>query len=639
MKTNPVPRTREAAGALVTVLIICGLLTVIVMGYLSLIQFQSRMSARSQSWNLAIAIAEAGVEEGLQHLNHNSGALGNDGWTFDGVNYNRTRIFENGDRYTVQLNATSDPLNPSLESRGFVHPPAMAQNHQPTPYYAAAGVNNTPAPITRAVRVRCHRGSLFLAAMVAKRIIDLKGNGIKTDSFDSSDPAKSTNGHYDPSKYSGDLGDVASNLGIIGAISVQNANIYGHVHTGPRGSATIGSQGGVGSHAWQAGNKGIQPGWMTDDANFTFPVNTLPFTTGLTPMPGDIATISGYATNATYVNNALEYPGAPPQGSSLGPVTTNTSYFTVATYPGNKPGMSTNQSYITVTNHPGAITGLVTNYIGFTTVSNYPGARPGLATNSSVTTSTAYPGPKPQMSTNYTHLTNQKNQPAGGTYMPGSLVQQGNGKWTYDRIDSYRYAVYTYTYATAFSYTYLAFTYTYPQFTYSYTSYQSTATYVTNHYDHVLMSGDYVASSLSGTVYAAGKTRLVLPNGLNMSGNDSFILGPNGSLEVYADGSSITVGGNGVINPSGFAGNFILYCTDNCTDFTLNGNGEFTGVLVAPNADVKMNGGGSGDEDFIGCLMVNSVRMNGQFEFHYDEALGRMPANGRYLITSWDEIP
>jgi hypothetical protein len=640
MKTIVPPKTEPSGSALLTVLVMCTVLSFLVIGYLSVIQFQSRMSARSQSWNLAIAVAEAGIEEGLQHLNHNSGALGSDNWTFDGAHYNLTRTLANGDSYTVALDAGSDPMNPSLESRGFVLPPALAQTYQTTPYFfAAAGVNTQVQPITRAVRVRCHRGGMFLAAMVAKRIIDLKGNGVLTDSFDSSDPAKSTNGHYDPTK-AGDKGDVASNLGIINAISVQNANIYGHVHTGPRGTATVGSQGAVGSHAWQdAGNKGIQPGWATDDANFTFPDTTLPYTTGSTPAPGDITTVSGYTTNATYVNGSLVYPPPPPAGSTMSPITTNTSYFTVSTYPGPKPDMTTNQAYVTVPDYPGAVAGLITNYTAFTTVSNYPGARPGLSTNTSWTTVTTYPGAKPQMSTNTTHLTNQKNPPAAGTYVPGTLVQQGNGKWTYDRINSYTYAIYTYTYATTFSYTYLAPTYTYPEFTYSYTIYQSAATYTTNHYDNVLLNGDYVATSLSGTVYAAGKARLVLPNGLSMSGNDSFILGPNGSLEVYSDGPSITVGGNGVINPSGYAGNFILYCTPNTTDFTLNGNGEFTGVLVAPEAELKLNGGGNADEDFIGCLMVNTVRMNGHFSFHYDEALGRMPANGRFLITSWDEIP
>lgn len=637
MKTNIHPRPKQAGSSLLTVLVICTVLSFIVIGYLSLIQHQSRMSARSQSWNLAISVAEAGIEEGLQHLNENSGALGGDGWTFDGTAYNLTRELPSGSKYEVKIDASSDPMNPSITSKGFVYPPASAQNQQ-SPPLAASGVAPQPVPITRTVRIRANRGSLFLAAMVAKRTVDLKGNGVLTDSFDSGDPSKSTNGHYDPAK-AGDKGDVASNLGIINVVSVQNANIYGKVHTGPGGTVAIGSQGAVGSHAWQASNSGIQPGWATDDANFTFPVTDLPYTSGLTPMPGDIATITGFTTNTTFVNNALTCPGAPPSGSTMSPITTNTSYFTVPTYPGAKPGMTTNQAYVTATSYPGAQPGLVTNYTSFTTVSVYPGAKPGLSTNTTMTTVTTYPGSMPQMTTNTTYVTNQKDPPAAGTYVPGTLVKGTNNKYSYYRINSYTYAVYQYTYATGFSYSYLAPTYTFPEFTFSYVLYETTPVYTTNHYDNVLLSGDYVASSLSGTVYVHGKARLVLPNGLSMSGNDAFIIGPNGSVEAYAAGTSVTVGGNGVINPSGFAGNFILYCTPSVTSFTLNGNGEFTGVLVAPNAELNLNGGGNSDQDFIGCLMVDTVRLNGHFKFHYDEALGRMPANGRFLITSWDEIP
>jgi hypothetical protein len=51
-----------------------------------------------------------------------------------------------------------------------------------------------------------------------------------------------------------------------------------------------------------------------------------------------------------------------------------------------------------------------------------------------------------------------------------------------------------------------------------------------------------------------------------------------------------------------------------------------------------MNGGGNSNQGFSGALMVGSVTMNGHFNFHYDEALGRMPGNGRVLITSWNEL-
>jgi hypothetical protein len=112
-----------------------------------------------------------------------------------------------------------------------------------------------------------------------------------------------------------------------------------------------------------------------------------------------------------------------------------------------------------------------------------------------------------------------------------------------------------------------------------------------------------------------------------------------GSLKLYSGGTSFTIGGNGVLNKTGYAANFMAYAAPTVTDFTLNGNGEFTGVLIAPNANTRMNGGGNAYEDFIGALMVNSVVMNGHFKFHYDEALSRMGGTGRFLITSWNEIP
>jgi hypothetical protein len=471
-----------------------------------------------------------------------------------------------------------------------------------------------------------------------------------SDSFDSADPAKSTNGHYDPAK-AGDKGDVASNLGIVGIVSVGNANIYGKLKTGPGGSSSIGANGMVGSHDWQAAHTtGIEPGWATDDANYTFPDVTFPYNTAPEPLPGDIVAVSGFSTNSTYVNGSTTYPGAPAAGTTMSPVTTNTAYFTVSSYPGPMPGMITNSSFVTVAAYPGAMAGLVTNSLNFTTTTSYPGQQYGLSTNSTTTTVSAYPGSQPGLTTNITTaFTSSRTYPADGTYV-GTVTTRvvdngppaGRGTWyDYYLITSttYTYTVYHYSYPTSFSYSYLSPTYTYPAFTYSYVIYQTTPTYTTNHYDHVLINGDYLATAITGSVYVQGKARLVLPNGLDMSGGQTFQLGPNGSIEIWAGGTSVIVSGNGVINPSGFSGNFILYCTDTVTSFTLNGNGEFTGVVVAPNADVDLNGAGNAPQDFTGSLMAKSVKMNGHFSFHYDEALGRMPMKGRFLITSWDEIP
>ena len=67
-------------------------------------------------------------------------------------------------------------------------------------------------------------------------------------------------------------------------------------------------------------------------------------------------------------------------------------------------------------------------------------------------------------------------------------------------------------------------------------------------------------------------------------------------------------------------------------------NGEFSGVLLAPNAALTMNGGGNSRQGFTGALMVNSVRMNGHFNFQHDETLGRVGGSERFLITAWAEV-
>lgn len=576
------------------------LLTVSVAGYLAYVNQQSLLGARSQAWNLALGVSEAGVEEALQHLNDNYANLNTAGWTASGSQYSRTRALTNG-TYTANID-NSNPNSPVITSRAFITPPSYAQN-APSTMFAVAGItqpNGTvqSAPtVNRAVQVNTSKGSLFLASMVAKHGIDLKGNGVTSDSFDSADPNKSTNGRWDAAK-AGDNGDIASNDGIISTVSIQNANIYGRVFTGPGGTATVGSQGGVGTHAWQAaGNTGFQPGYVQNTANFTFPDTTAPYdNTAPPPPPGDVLTLVGTVTNSTSFTTAV-YPSAPASGV-MSAITTNTTTITTSIYPNPPPAaVTTNTANVMVASLPNPVpAGTSTNY---------------------ATTS---------MST--------KTYPAAGTYLGGvttNVVTTGNpsGRGTW----------YIYSLVTGItSYTYPTKTYSYSGYTYSYSVYVTTPTYTTNHYDHVIGNGDYYATSLSGSTIVTGKGRLVLPNGLNMSSGDGITIAAGGSITIYSGGTDIAIGGNGVLNANGYAGNFIVYCAPSVTSFTLNGNGEFSGVLVAPNAALTMNGGGNSRQDFTGALMVDSVRMNGHFNFHYDEALGRMGGNGRFLITSWKEV-
>src|SRR5258708_28571265 len=102
MKTKITKRMKQAASALITSLVICSIFSLFVVYYLSLIEQQNYLNCRSQSWNVAISITEAGVEEGLEHLNDNNGNLSLAPWTYLGSStYYPSNTPPDGNSYTV----------------------------------------------------------------------------------------------------------------------------------------------------------------------------------------------------------------------------------------------------------------------------------------------------------------------------------------------------------------------------------------------------------------------------------------------------------------------------------------------------------------------------------------------------------
>jgi hypothetical protein len=156
-------------------------------------------------------------------------------------------------------------------------------NAQPASHFFRAATTNEP---------------LFGYALAALRGVYLNGNNVEIDSFDSSNPAYSTDGRWDINKRR-DHGDVASNDNSTNTIFVGNAEVFGRIHTGPGGTMVIGSNGRVGGVAWQAaGYPGtVQPGWSLDDADVSFPPVVMPETTWAAMPAG--GTVNG--TNFTYI--------------------------------------------------------------------------------------------------------------------------------------------------------------------------------------------------------------------------------------------------------------------------------------------------------------------------------------------------
>jgi hypothetical protein len=459
MKTLLLKQHGARGSTLMLTLFVTAIVGFVLAAYLTLIRGQNQNVSRSQAWNATVAVIEAGVEDALTHLNrHGSTNLFCDGWQFINGEYVMQRTV--GENYYVVaitnfVAGTNSNNSPSINSQGYVQMPVVVASAQ-NAFFAAAGVTESGGRtyLARGVRATTRKDFIFAKGMVARDTINLKGNNIASDSFDSSDPNYSTNGLYDPTK-TRDNGDIATNSSLTNSVNVGNADIMGHVSTGPNGSVDIGPNGAVGSKDWvNTHNKGIESGWRTDDMNVDFPDVQVPFSGGaFTPGNGLIGT-------------------------------TNCTYLLVA-----------------------------------------------------------------------------------GNYQLDRLTLDSDKK-----------------------------------------------------------------------LYVAGNAVLYVTGDVSITGNANIEIATGASLQLYVGGTSANLGGNGVINNAGNATNFYYKGLPGNTSLSIVGNGTFTGLIYAPNAELSLSGSGNNTTDFVGASVSNTSVMNGHYNFHYDEALKKYgPARG-YIVNGWNEI-
>jgi len=262
MKTLSSNRRQCDGSVLMIALLVALILGLTLASYLLLVRSQNASVMRSQAWNRALAVAEAGIEEALAQLNPaalnfntNIDRAAN-GWGSSGGFYGPAqRALLDGD-YGVVISADTFPV---IYSTGYTAVPALS------------------AKLERVVRVEATTAPSFQVAMAAKDTIEFKGTTVWIDSYDSADQAYSTDGFYDPGKKKAG-GDVAS---IGGLINYQNADIKGKVLTGPTAPAPTGNTGEAGDLNWTG--PGIQPGWYRNDFNVEFPDVLPPYSSGLQP--------------------------------------------------------------------------------------------------------------------------------------------------------------------------------------------------------------------------------------------------------------------------------------------------------------------------------------------------------------------
>jgi hypothetical protein len=261
-------------------LLLASILGITLGSYLYWVRTQNVLVAESQSWNSALALAEAGIEEGLAQVNVNFGqdptAIGN---------YTSSAATNFGALGSISPGAYGPKTNSTLGTGSYSVTIQPAQNPNAGPTITAVGYTTLPfvgRPISRTVQITTSIKSLLANGITALTNVDLKGNGLTTDSYDSSDWL-----HFPPdgrwnssNRLAG--GDVASLYGVIG---IQNANIYGHVMTGVNdtNAPNIGSNGRVGDLPANWSGSGIESGWWLQDFNMDVPDIQPPY--GASAMP------------------------------------------------------------------------------------------------------------------------------------------------------------------------------------------------------------------------------------------------------------------------------------------------------------------------------------------------------------------
>jgi hypothetical protein len=279
---------RQAGSVLVICLILAVILGITLGSYLLWMRSQAVLSVQSHAWNTALAVAEAGIEEAMAHINTKFGTNGNfaaNGWggSAGGPYGPVSRTLLNGSStngwFTALIVRDATTGYPTIYSTGYTMVPLIGKT------------------INRVVEARTATSPAFLGAIAALDDVTFNGNDVKIDSYDSLDPDHSTpTGLYDPATRKAG-GDVSSNYGMV---NVGNADVNGKIRTGPNGSYATGASGFAGDLNWYG--PGVQPGWYANDFNADFPDASLPENfSGLNPvyMPP-----IGGNTNVYYLGNS-----------------------------------------------------------------------------------------------------------------------------------------------------------------------------------------------------------------------------------------------------------------------------------------------------------------------------------------------
>jgi hypothetical protein len=163
-------------------------------------------------------------------------------------------------------------------------------------------------------------------------------------------------------------------------------------------------------------------------------------------------------------------------------------------------------------------------------------------------------------------------------------------------------------------------------------------------YYYSFAAGATINLSGNNELTVAGNVVLYLQNhattnAISISGNGKIGVAAAGNLTIYTDGN-ISAGGNGMTNANASATTCLIYGTNTGSGqtFALNGNATTIAAINAPNADFTITGNG----EVWGSIVARNVTLNGNAAFRYDEALlnfsNTTSTGNPWGISKWREL-
>lgn len=122
---------------------------------------------------------------------------------------------------------------------------------------------------------------------------------------------------------------------------------------------------------------------------------------------------------------------------------------------------------------------------------------------------------------------------------------------------------------------------------------------------------------------------------IRTSSNADFLFqGTTSTLDIYTNGN-IRLDSNCDINSGGQPSRFKIYGTSATSQsLEVSSNATISGVLYSPNASYRLDS----NCRLYGSVVANSIHLDSQAAFHYDESLGLYGSGNPFRVTSWREL-